>query len=444
MTTSTNSLPNSLPTLLLAELERRKRIQQNIKPIFRGAALQAQSMTAREWVIAGPSETGKTFAMLYYVHTILSKYPKARATLLRKVRATVYGTVLETWKRVIEYGSMQPIVYGGIAPSLYVYPNGSKLYIGGMDNPGKILSGERDIIAVNQAEELDANAWETLTTRTTGRGAVIPHPMTIGDCNPADPNHWILQRSESGMLTMLRSLHQDNPSLHNGMDWTPQGHRTIATLQNLTGARYSRLFLGEWVADDGEQSFLPSISMWDACHEPVPPLTSDQPMVIGLDAAVSGDNFALVGVTRHPNRDNILVVREVRVWEPMDKPLDYAIIENEIRDIIQRYNVVQVCYDPYQLHYLAQRLQDVVWCKAFNQGSDRLEADAQLRALIVQRQIVHDGSHPKLREHIGNADAKMDETGHKLRLVKRYAHNKIDAAVALSMASNRALSLNLY
>ena len=94
MTTSTTLLNNSLPTLLLAELERRKRVQSKVIPVFRGAALQAQSMTAREWVISGPSETGKTFAMLYYIHTILTTYPKARATLLRKVRATVYGTVV--------------------------------------------------------------------------------------------------------------------------------------------------------------------------------------------------------------------------------------------------------------------------------------------------------------------------------------------------------------
>jgi phage terminase large subunit-like protein len=43
-----------------------------------------------------------------------------------------------------------------------------------------------------------------------------------------------------------------------------------------------------------------------------------------------------------------------------------------------------------------------------------------------------------------NADAKIDDTGHKLRIVKRQSHLKIDAAVALSMAAYRALELNLY
>lgn len=444
MTSSTTYSNHSIETIVRAEIERRRRLARPARPTFRGAALEAQSIAAPEWVIAGPSETGKTFAMLYAVHTLLSTYPKARGTLLRKVRATVYGTVIETWKRVIEYGPMKPVEYGGINPSMYIYPNGSKLWIGGMDNPGKILSAERDIIAVNQAEELDAKAWEYLITRTTGRGAVVPHPMTIGDANPAGPDHWILKRAEAGNLKMLRSYHVDNPSLHDGTDWTKQGRRTLETLQALTGSRYARLYQGEWVADDGEEAFLPSLALWDGCQDAVPALSSDQPMVLALDAAVSGDAFALVGVTRHPDNDDNIVVREVRIWEPGGNPLDFGVIEADIRALIDSYNVVQVCYDPYQLHYLAQRLSEVVWCKPFNQGADRLEADAALRAMIVQRRLSHDGSFSGLRAHIGNADAKMDETGHKLRMVKRYANSKIDAAVALSMAAYRALELNLY
>lgn len=439
----TLSLP-SAKLLALAELEKRRRQKRKSAPIFRGAALQIQSNEHGECIISGPSETGKTFAMLYAVHTMLMTYPKARATLVRKVRATIYGTVLETWKRVIENADMRVSAYGGVQPSLYIYENGSRLYIGGMDNPGKILSGERDVIAVNQAEELDADDWEYLITRTTGRGAVVPFPATIGDANPSTPEHWILKRADSGSLRLLRSYHQDNPSLHDGTDWTAQGQRSISRLQGLTGARYSRLFLGEWVADDGDDAFLPSMAMWDACTSTLPSLDITQPVVIALDGAVSGDTFAAVVVGRHPENAENIIVRDVRVWTPAGGALDYARIEHELRDLIDAYNVVQIAYDPYQLHYLAQRLQDVVWCKAFNQVTERLAADAQLRSMIVQRRLMHDGSHATLRAHIGNADAKVDATEHKLRMVKRHADGKIDAAVALSMACYRALELNLY
>ena len=431
--------------LIQLELERRRRAGALRMPAFRGAALAVQSLTAKEWIMSGPSETGKTFATLYRLHTLLTTHPGARATRLRKVRASLYGTALDTWERVIQYGTMQPKAYGGTKSSLYVYPNGSRVYVGGLDNAAKILSGERDYIYVNQAEELTADDWETLTTRTTGRGAVTPHPMLFGDCNPDDPEHWILSRTNSGALTMLTSRHEDNPTLHDGAEWTVQGRRTLDTLDALTGPRYSRLRMGEWVYDDGPEAFLPSIAMWDGCITDVTPLDGRQPMVIALDAAINGDTFALIGVSRNPRDDTGLLVRYEQVWVPNgDSSIDFTQIELVLRDLIERYNVIQVAYDPYQLHYLAQRLTDVVWCDPFNQNAMRLESDAQLRTLIIQRGIGHDGSMTTLREHLLNADAKIDDTGHKLRIVKRQSHLKIDAAVALSMAAYRALELNLY
>ena len=441
---SSTSLNDDAKIALLArvELERRRRARGQLS--FRGAAAQAQTITASEWIISGPAETGKTYASMYRLHQELSKTPNARATIVRKIRASLVGTALETWHRVIEVSGTKPRKYGGEQSWLYVYPNGAKCYVGGLDNADKILSSERDFVYINQAEELTAHDWETLTTRTTGRGAVTKTPMLFGDCNPSDPEHWILEREKSGNLVLLRSRHIDNPTLHDGTDWTEQGLRSIGKLQALTGPRYARLYLGEWVRDDGEEAFLPSMSMFDSCTKSIPPLTDSQPMVIALDAALSGDTFALVGVTRDPESSEQIIIRLSKVWVPSGEPLDFLKIEEEIRAIIDRYNVIQVCYDPYQMHYFSQRLQDAVWVDSFNQGNDRLEADAGLRALFIQRNIFHDGSHQILRDHIANADAKMDGTGNRLRLVKRSSHLKIDAAVALSMACHRAVELNLY
>lgn len=269
--------------------------------------------------------------------------------------------------------------------------------------------------------------------------------MLFGDCNPGDEEHWILSRAQSGNLKLLRSYHKDNPSLYKDGDWTTQGHRTIQTLQSLTGSRYAKLFLGEWVRDDGPESFLPSLAMWDQCRsDDIPMLTDRQPMVLALDAAITGDTFAMIGVTRDPGNDDATILRLSRIWIPNNHALDYLEIEREIRDVLNRYNVVQIAYDPYQLHYFAQRLNDVVWTEAFNQGSERLESDMTLRTLIVQRRIKHDGTHAIIREHLANADAKVDESGHKLRIVKRAAHLKIDAAVALAMANYRTLELNMW
>ena len=204
-------------------------------------------------MLSGPSETGKTWATLWYLDTFLRTFSGAQGALVRKVRVTIAPTVLRTYARIQAMRSDPAQAFGGNNPAWYDYPNGSRLWLGGMDDPGKVLSGERDIVYANQAEELTDADWETLTTRATGRGAVAPYTVIMGDCNPGPEDHWIIRRRDSGVLTFYESRHQDNPSLYDDSGAvTPQGVRTLATLDALTGVRYQRLRLGRWVGAEGQ------------------------------------------------------------------------------------------------------------------------------------------------------------------------------------------------
>jgi len=233
----------------MVERERRRRRRAlEFAPAFRGAAAEIQSTTDHEWIIAGPAETGKTYAALWRLDTLMWQTPGARAAMVRKVRADMDGTVLETWARIVVIrGGAEP--FGGSHPEWYDYPNGARVYTGGMDRPGKVLSGERDFIYVNQAEELTLADWETLTTRCTGRGAQTKTPMIFGDCNPGPPQHWILGRQA---LKLLTSRHEDNPTLYDEAgNLTEQGVRTMQTLDALSGVRKERLRFGRWAAAEG-------------------------------------------------------------------------------------------------------------------------------------------------------------------------------------------------
>jgi hypothetical protein len=203
-------------------------------------------------ILSGPAETGKTYASLSLVHDWLCRYPGAQGVLVRKTYASLVSSALGTYRRIIgekpgQAGGARP--YGGEKPEWYDYPNGSRLWLAGFDNPGKALSSERDFIYVNQAEELVLDDWETLTTRCTGRGAVMPFTGIRGDCNPGPPSHWIKQRQG---LRLLESRHEDNPTLFDEAgEITPQGAKTLAVLDSLTGARRERLRHGRWVQAEG-------------------------------------------------------------------------------------------------------------------------------------------------------------------------------------------------
>ena len=214
--------------------------------------------------------------------------------------------------------------------------------------------------------------------------------------------------------------------------------------QSLTEAEKRVLLEGGWEDIETTDRFLPSLTWWDACKDNVPPLDRNTPLVFAADAGVSNDCFALVGVSRDPARPkDAVMVRYVRVWQPRGVPLDFDVIENEIRETVLggQFNVKEMAYDQYQLHQMMTRLGKKVWTRVFSQGADRQVADKQLLDLITARKVLHDGN-KELRAHIDNADRKSDGTG-KLRIVKRSETQKVDLAVALSMAVAECLRLNL-
>lgn len=216
----------------------------------RGAAAELIYSHDPEVIISGPSETGKTLASCWKLHTMMVKYPGAQAAIVRKTFKSMPGSVLQTFAKVIKDSPVE--VYGGARPEQYLYPNGSIIWIGGMDNPDKVLSSERDVIYVNQAEELLEAEWETLTTRVTGRAGNMPYSQLFGDCNPSGSQHWIRKRVRDNKLKMLISYHQDNPTLYTeDGQLTERGKRTMQTLQALSGVRYKRLFMGEWATAEG-------------------------------------------------------------------------------------------------------------------------------------------------------------------------------------------------
>lgn len=234
-----------------------------------------------------------------------------------------------------------------------------------------------------------------------------------------------------------------------------------------------------------ESQFIPEPT-WLGCYDPdLPPLMPGDrtPLVVGVDAGVTNDCFAVVAVSRHPLRPDDPAVRAVRVWRPENgQEIDFDEVERWLRILalggcvgagdgkpghpnksvyqlsdepgceacqngirVAPHNVVQIAYDSYQLVDMMQSLSrdNVAWCQKFDQGTTRMEADGLLRQVIVNRRLAHRND-PTLNEHIRNANAKTaagEDT--KLRLIKRNPAAKIDAAVSTSMATYECLRLLL-
>lgn len=216
--------------------------------------------------------------------------------------------------------------------------------------------------------------------------------------------------------------------------------------------QFDRMHRNQWVSPT--ETFVP-MEWFDACRrtqEEWPKYDKKRhPMVVALDASVSGDCFSLWMGCRHPEKPDEVLTEYIQVWRPMNgKKLDYQGTderpgpEKVLERLVSEYNVVRVTYDQYQLHDFANRWKKrgVVSFKDFDQGALRLIADSQLRDIIREKRFWHRGE-PDLREHALNADAKINDDDNKIRIVKRADELKIDALVGASMGSHQVLYLNI-
>lgn len=217
---------------------------------------------------------------------------------------------------------------------------------------------------------------------------------------------------------------------------------------NLAPDEFRRVHRNEWVSSTS--AFI-SPAWWNLCGAVAPPLEPGQPVILALDASISGDTFGVLMVSgrrgyrgaEHYSDAGFTDVRFANAWvPPKGGSLDYKPIEAEVRRLCAEFNVVELVLDPYQLYDMGTRLRDELVANVyfFSQGKERLVADKSLQDKIRDRRITHLGD-AVLGEHVSNANARSEDS--KLRIVKRSELLKIDLAVCLSMASDRLHFWNL-
>jgi hypothetical protein len=257
--------------------------------------------------------------------------------------------------------------------------------------------------------------------------------------------------------------------------------------QILSDSEFQRIHQNQWVSPMG--SFIQS-SWWAACSDPtVPKLTKNStvPVVLGVDAAISGDCASIAVVSRDPHQPMTdIAIRDIIIFEP--KPGHPIKIEEQIgkaiRDLAKIYNVVCVAYDSYQMEGLAQNYRrgnvtltaDEIayykkrpkeelsaymeqesraaqrWFYQFGQNISRGIADKRLYDMIINRSVHYNpndvdsainekGDEETLAKHIKQAGRK--ESGKEMRIEKLADNAHIDAAVALSMAVDRCMRMDL-
>ena len=195
-------------------------------------------------------------------------------------------------------------------------------------------------------------------------------------------------------------------------------------------AAFRRWRLNQWVRT--QESWLPA-GAWEAC-------TSDRalddslPVFVGLDMALKHDSIAVV--IAQPQADGVTVTR-AQIWQPRDEGVDVAGVEQYLRSLHMRYTVQEIVYDPAYFQRSAEHLaDDGLPMVEFPQSSQRMiPACGHAYEMIINKKVTHDGA-PTFTDQVLSAAQRMTDQG--WRLSKGKSKRKIDAAIALVMALDRA------
>lgn len=196
-----------------------------------------------------------------------------------------------------------------------------------------------------------------------------------------------------------------------------------------------RIFrLGQWV--DGVESWLGDDGriVWNRAEDEYE-MAVGAPTYVGVDVGLKRDSTAIAHVQYRPDGR---LHAECRIWLPKtDEPVDVSELMGHLRALCDRYKVAAISYDPRLFELPAKALYD--------EGLPMVEVPQSVERMtpiigdlyerVRNYQITHPRD-PQFTQQVLNAVPRLNERG--FTLSKGKSRGRIDAAIALSLAVDRA------
>lgn len=154
----------------------------------------------------GGTRSGKTYNILMWIIFAYCQQNKGKMiTIVRKSFPAVRGTVMRDFFQILRDYNMYTEDLHSKSNNEYVIEGNTVEFIS-LDIPQKIRGRKRDLLFVNEANELNFEDWQQLVFRTT--------EQIIIDYNPSEEFHWIydkvLTRDD---CSFYQTTYLDNPFL---------------------------------------------------------------------------------------------------------------------------------------------------------------------------------------------------------------------------------------
>ena len=134
----------------------------------------------------GGTRSGKTYNILIWIiFSYALKNSGKTVTICRKTYPALRTSAMRDFIEILRSYELYDEKNHNKSSSEY-YLNGNLIEFISLDQPQKVRGRKRDLLFINEANELHWEDWQQLVFRTTGR--------IIIDYNPSDEFHWIYER----------------------------------------------------------------------------------------------------------------------------------------------------------------------------------------------------------------------------------------------------------
>lgn len=152
----------------------------------------------------GGARAGKTRNTVIWLVVFLVNHPGWKLSVVRGTGTALRRSVLEDFKEVVP--SMNIGAKFNKSTYDYEFPNGSRIEFFGADEEQKLRGATRDVLYVNEANELKEIEWKQLKMRTK--------KLSIVDYNPSfSDDHWLSRLNADPRTYHFITTYKDNPFL---------------------------------------------------------------------------------------------------------------------------------------------------------------------------------------------------------------------------------------
>ena len=327
-----------------------------------------------------------------------------------------------------------------------------------------------DVMTQGSGDARKQPLWFLLTTAGTDRNSICwevhQKALDILEGRKIDPRFYpvLFGLPDEADWTNEENWYRANPSLDHTI--TIDKVRDAFRKAQETPAdenQFRQLRLNQWVKQSVR--WMP-MDKWDECGGVVDPYALEgRACYAGLDLSSTSDLTALVLAFPPTSEDEpyrvlpffwlpeeTLSLRVRRDHVPYDQwakrgfiqttegnVVHYGFIERFICELGERYDIREIAHDRWNATMMVQTLEDDGFTMVpFGQGfKDMSPPTKELMRIVLEHRLCH-GGHPVLRWNMDNAFVRTDPAGN-LKLDKEKSTEKVDGAVALVMALDRAM-----